>query len=46
MENIKQLGEWTEVHYKGTGKNMTESQGRKKAEEDSGKTGKGTWRVV
>ena len=46
MKNIKQVGEWTEVHYKRTGKNRTESQGRKKAGEGSGVTEKGTWRKV
>ena len=46
MKNIKQVGEWTEVYYKRTGKNRTESQGRKRAGEGSGKTEQGTWRGV
>jgi hypothetical protein len=43
MKNIKCDREWTEVHYKRTRKNRTESQGRKKTGE--GLMGqKGTWR--
>ena len=42
-KTIKHVGDWTEVHYKRTGKNRTESQGRKKAGE--GQMGqKRTWR--
>ena len=44
MENIKHVGDWTEVHYKRTGKNKKETQGRKKTEEGSGETEKGTWK--
>ncbi|KAI2496491.1 GAG-pre-integrase domain [Fragilaria crotonensis] len=43
-ENIKHVGDWTEVHYKRTGKNKKETQGRKKTEEGSGETEKGTWK--
>ena len=43
MKDIKCDREWTEVHYKRTRKNRTESQGRKKTGE--GLMGqKGTWR--
>jgi hypothetical protein len=43
MKNIKCDREWTEVHYKRTRKNRTESQGRKKT--GAGLMGqKGTWR--
>jgi hypothetical protein len=43
LKNIKCDREWTEVHYKRTRKNRTESQGRKKTGE--GLMGqKGTWR--
>jgi hypothetical protein len=43
MKDIKCDREWTEVHYKRTRKNRTESQGRKKTGE--GQMGqKGTWR--
>lgn len=44
MKNIKHVGDWTEVHYKRTGKNKKETQGRKKTEEGSGETEKGTWK--
>ena len=43
-EIIKHVGDWTEVHYKRTGKNKKETQGRKKAGEGSGETEKGTWK--
>jgi hypothetical protein len=42
-KTIKVVGDWTEVHYKRTGKNRSESQGRKKTGE--GLMGqKETWR--
>ena len=43
-KNIEHVGEWTEVYYKRNNKNRTESCGRKKAGEGSGRKEKGTWK--
>ena len=43
-KNIEHVGEWTEVYYIRNNKNRTESCGRKKAGEGSGRKEKGTWK--